>query len=177
MSGTKIKTDGLTLKADSWIKRKYSPKIKDAPKSPLTPEQKDYLKKHCWDKCFRAYKNRMLSSALISDFETKDDLVGEAWIAMGEILDRFDTSRCGEIAEYDVQGDKAPKTLEFYFNIYFSGRVNFMACESRTHKKSRNVQFSNQDIQEYEYNPVDEKAMSLFGSFINIIVFNARIKN
>lgn len=152
----------VKLKPDAWIKRKYSPKIKEAPKTPLTDEQKQYLRKMCWEKCYKAYKNRMMASALISDFETQEDLEGEAWIAMGEILDRFDTSKCGVIAQYDVQGNLAPKTLEFYFNNYFSGRVNFMACESRTHKKSRNVQFSSQDIQEYEYNPIDERSVTPF---------------
>jgi hypothetical protein len=153
----------LKLKADGWVKRKYSPKIKEAPKKPLTDEQKAYLRKTCWEKCYKAYKNRMMSSALISDFETQGDLEGEAWIAMGEILDRFDTSKCGQISEYDVEGPLASKTLEFYFNNYFSGRVNFMACESRTHKKSRNVQLSSsQEFQEFDYNPIDERSQTPF---------------
>ena len=150
----------LKLKPDAWVKRKYSPKIKEAPKKPLTDDQKAFLRTHCWEKCYKAYKNRMMSSALISDFETIEDLRGEAWIAMGEILDRFDLSRCGQVTEYDVEGPLASKSLEFYFNNYFSGRVNFMACESRTHKKSRNVQFSGQEIQEYEYNPIDDRSIT-----------------
>lgn len=152
----------IKLKPDAWIKRKYSPKIKEAPKKPLSQKQKEQLQKSCFTKCLKAYSNRMTSSALVSDFESREDLHSEAWIAMNEILNRFDLSKCGKVAKYDVPGDKNPKTLEFYFYNYFCGRVNFMACESRTHKKSRNVQFSSQEIDEYEYNPIDEKNPMIF---------------
>lgn len=147
----------IKLKPDLWVKRKYSPKIKDVPKNPLTPEQKIQLMKNCGEKCFKAYRNRMMASGLLSDFEDVNDLQGEAHIAMTEILNRFDTSRCGKIELYDTPGATNPKTLEFYFLNYFYGRVNFMACESRTHKKSRNVQSYTGDVFEEEYDPVDLK--------------------
>jgi hypothetical protein len=146
----------IKLKYDSWIKRKFSPKIKEAPKVPLDDKQKELILNKCWEKCYKAYRNRMTSSGLMSDFETQEDLVSEAWIAMNEIISRFDLSKCGEVSEYDVPGDDKPKTLEFYFLNYFYGRVNFMACEARTHKKSRNVHFSNSDFSEIEYAPVDD---------------------
>lgn len=146
----------LKLKYDSWIKRKFSPKVKEQPKLPLNEEQKKLILTKCWDKCYKAYRSRMISSGLISDFEEQNDLISEAWIAMNEIISRFDLSKCGEISEYDIPGDDKPKTLEFYFLNYFYGRVNFMACEARTHKKSRNVQFSNSEFSEIEYAPVDD---------------------
>lgn len=148
----------LKLKNDAWVKRKYNPKMKEAPSRPLTEKEKTRLRTNCWEKCYKAYRNRMMSSGLMSDFETQEDLQGEAWIAMNEILSRFDISRCGEVSEYDEPGDDKPKTLEFYFLNYFYGRVNFMACEARTHKKSRNVQYSASEISETEYNPIDETA-------------------
>ena len=148
----------LKLKQDGWIKRKYSPKIKENPVRPLTDEERTHIQVNCWEKCHRAYRNRMMASGLISDFETQDDLLGEAWIAMNEILDRFDLSRCGEVSQHDVPGGDKPKTLVFYFLNYFYGRVNFMACEARTHKKSRNVQSYGAEISETEYSPIDERA-------------------
>lgn len=163
----------MKLKPDAWVKRKYAPKIKELPKSPLTKKQKSRLSKNCWEKCYKAYRNRMVYSGLMSDFDEQSDLVGEAWIAMLEILNRFDTSKCGEIADYDVPGDKNPKTLEFYFLNYFYGRVNFMACESRTHKKSRNVGGStNQEIEEYEYNPIDESSYATHNSELSGVIMN-----
>jgi hypothetical protein len=145
------------LKPDMWVKRKYSPKIKDIPKNPLTEAQKQQLIKTCGEKCHKAYRNRMIGSGLLSDFEDAGDLQGEAHIAMNEILNRFDTSRCGKIEMYDTPGATNPKTLEFYFLNYFYGRVNFMACESRTHKKSRNVGSYAGEVFETEYDPVDPR--------------------
>jgi hypothetical protein len=154
-NGNNNNNGNMKLKPDAWIKRKYSPKIKEMPKKPLTDDEKKRLEKSCFEKCHKAYRNRMIHSGLISDFEEAGDLEGEAWIAMQEIMNRFDLSKCGIVAKHDTEGKTAPKTLEFYFLNYFYGRVNFMACESRTHKKSRNVQFSNSQYDEIEYNPVD----------------------
>jgi hypothetical protein len=147
----------MTLKPEGWVKRKYSPKIKEHPKRPLSPEQKKQLADQCTEKCWKAYRSRM-TQGLLSDFETSDDLRSEAYIAMIEILERFDLDQCGPIAEFDVPGKTSPKTLAFYFNVYFSGRVNFMACEARTHKKALNVQNTSSSVayNEVVYNPIDE---------------------
>jgi hypothetical protein len=148
--------NNMTLKPEGWVKRKYSPKIKEFPKRPLSKEQIDYLAKECEESCYKAYKSRM-TQGLLSDFEEVGDLKSEAYIAMLGILERFDLDQCGPIAEYDVPGKKSPKTLEFYFKVYFSGRVNFMACESRTHKKALNIQGSSSiEYNEVPYNPIDE---------------------
>jgi len=141
------------LKPDNWIKRKFCPKIKEFPKKPLTAEQKKRLKETTWDDCRKAYVSR-LSQGLLSDFEDKRDLVSEAFLAMDAILERFDVSYYeGKIAEFDVTGPTNPKTLEFFFVAYFQGRVNFIACESRSHKKTHNAGTSQELV---PYDPKSE---------------------
>lgn len=129
----------LQLKLDGWVPREPDRSARNIPTKPLTDELKKHLSEKCWKKCLQAYKKRMVSSALLSDFETHKDLDSEAYIAMWNILDKFDISKCGALAKFDVPGATNPKRLEFYFNNYFSGRVNFMACESRAAKKQRGV--------------------------------------
>ena len=143
------------LKLDNFVKREPDRSARNIPVQPLTAEEKKDLATKVWPKCLRAYKSRMRSSALLSDFESEDDLEGEAYIAMWNILDKFDTSKCGQIAKYDEEGKLAPKTLEFYFNTYFSGRVNFIACEARAGKKQRGVGPA-EALDDVSYDPEDE---------------------
>lgn len=144
----------LKLKLDGWVKRDPDRSARNIPGKQLTERQKQYLAKVCWVRCLRAYKNRMLSSALISDFETDKDLDAEAYIAMWNILNKFDISKCGLLAKYDVPGAKNPKTLEFYFVNYFYGRVNFIACEARAMKKQRGIGPVD-GVGEIAYDPMD----------------------
>lgn len=148
------------LKLDNFVKRSPDRSARNIPTQPLTEEQKNNLadiKGECWKKCRNAYVVRMKKSALLSDFEEDEDLVSEAYIAMWNILNKFDLSKCGEVAEYDVAGDKNPKTLEFYFYNYFSRRVNFIACESRQGKKQRGVGPAD-SMDEVNYNPADNES-------------------
>ena len=139
MSNNDGNGSSLLLKADNTILRYPDRSARNLPVDPLTKKEMDRLKEECWEKCRNAYIVRMTRSALISDFEQADDLIGEAWIFMENILGKFDKSKCGEIAEYDVEGKTAAKTLKFYFLNYYYGRVNFVACEARDFKKKRGV--------------------------------------
>jgi len=146
------------LKLDNFVKREPDRSARHVPVRPLSDEQKLSLsdeKGKVWTKCLKAYINRMRSSALLSDFESEEDLKGEAYIAMWNILDKFDLSKCGPIEKYDVEGKTAPKTLEFYFVNYFYGRVNFIACEARAGKKQRGVGPA-ETLDEVSYDPEDE---------------------
>lgn len=145
----------LRLKLDNYIKREPDRSARDIPTTPLTEEQKVYLSKVCWDKSKKAYLNRFRASALLSDFEVLEELEGEAYIAMWNILNKFDLAKCGKVQEFDEQGKTAPKTLEFYFNNYFSHRVNFIACEARTEKKKRGVGPA-ESLDDVVYNPEDD---------------------
>jgi hypothetical protein len=144
----------LKLKLDGWVKRDPDRSARNIPGKQLTEKQKQHLAKVCWIRCMRAYKNRMMASALISDFETDKDLDAEAYIAMWNILNKFDISKCGLIAKFDVPGAKNPKTLEFYFINYFYGRVNFIACEARAMKKQRGIGPAD-GLNEIAYDPAD----------------------
>jgi len=148
------------LKLDNHVKRAPDRKAREIPKKPLTDAQKAKLgdiKGTVWKKCLKAYVNRMRASALLSDYETEEDLFGEAYIAMWNILNKFDLAECGEVAEYDVEGPTAPKTLEWYFTVYFYSRVNFIACEARAAKKQRGIGPA-ESLDEISYDPEDEKA-------------------
>ena len=130
---------GMRLKSDNSILRYTDRSARNAPTEPLTEKEKKRLAENCWQKCLNAYKIRMIKSGLLSDYETPEDLEGEAYILMWNILNKFDKSKCGKISEFDEPGAKAPKTLEFYFKNYFYGRVNFTAAEARDYKKKRGV--------------------------------------
>lgn len=145
------------LKLDNYVKRSPDRDARNLPVRPLTEAQKKDLAIKCEERCKKAYVNRMMSSALVSDFETREDLVGEAYIAMWNILSKFDLSKCGPIAEFDEEGKTAPKTLEFYFINYFYGRVNFIACESRQSKKQRGVGPA-EGLDDVSYDPEDENS-------------------
>lgn len=148
------------LKLDNYVKRAPDRKAREIPKRPLTEAEKLKLADMngpVWKKCLKAYVNRMRASALLSDFETEQDLVGEAYIAMWNILNKFDLAECGEVAKYDVEGKTNPKTLEFYFVNYFYHRVNFIACEARAAKKQRGVGPA-ESLDEVSYDPEDEKS-------------------
>lgn len=129
----------MMLKPDNSILRYPDRGARDAPVDPLTEEELLFLSELTWTACKTAYKRRMISSALLADFEETTDLEGEAYIFMWNILKKFDKSKCGVIAEFDVPGATNPKTLEFYFKNYFYSRVNFVACEARDYKKKRGV--------------------------------------
>lgn len=149
----------LQLKLDGWVKRDPDRSARNIPIKPLTEAIKLHLSFSCWDKCLRAYKKRMISSALLADFETERDLNAEAYIAMWNILNKFDISKCGPLAKFDVPGQFKPKTLEFYFTVYFSGRVNFIACEARAMKKQRGVGPA-EGLTEIAYDPADHNSMT-----------------
>ena len=134
-NGNNSNSGSLRLKLDKTIKREPDRSARHIPVKKLTEAEKIKLADECFDKCLRAYKKRMMASALLADYEEHTDLDGEAWIAMWNILNKFDKSKCGPLAKFDVPGKTAPKTLKFYFLNYFYGRVNFIACEARAFKK------------------------------------------
>jgi hypothetical protein len=129
----------MLLKADNAVQRYPDRSARNPAVDPLTEKEKVHLREVCWEKCRNAYIVRMTSSALLSDYEVNDDLIGEAWIFMENILGKFDKSKCGEISDYDIEGKTASKTLKFYFQNYYYGRVNFVACEARDYKKKRGI--------------------------------------
>jgi hypothetical protein len=74
-------------------------------------------------------------------------------------MDKFDKTKCGKIQKYDEPGKDKPKSLEFYFLNYFYGRVNFMACDTRTDKRKRGMVGSQAtSMDEVAYNPEDRSA-------------------
>lgn len=149
----------LQLKLDGWVKREPDRSARNIPAKKLTQKMKEHIAQKCYTNCLRAYKKRMISSALLSDFETHKDLDAEAYIAMWNIIEKFDISKCGLIAKFDVPGATNPKTIEFYFNTYFSSRVNFIACESRAFKKQRGVGPTD-GLAEISYDAADHNVMT-----------------
>lgn len=137
MSNNDGSNSPMLLKADNGILRYPDRSARNEPVDPLTEAEKQHLRNTCWELCRNSYVLRMTKSALISDYEVAEDLVGEAWIFMENILSKFDKSKCGGIADFDEEGETAAKTLVFYFKNYYYGRVNFVACEARDYKKKR----------------------------------------
>lgn len=79
-----------TLKLDNWRKRSPDRGARGLPDEPLTEREIEYLSKVIYDKSFKAYKGRIVSSDLLSDFEEEGDTVGESYIFMRNILSKFD---------------------------------------------------------------------------------------
>jgi hypothetical protein len=146
----------MKLSYEVWFNRRYESNTKSAPKKPLTKKERDMLTQTCLKKCISAYISRMSASGLKSNLDSIDDLKSEAWIAMENIMDKFDKSKCGKITKYDEPGKDKPKSLEFYFTNYFYGRVNFMACDTRTVKQKRGmIGGTASSSDEITYNPAD----------------------
>jgi hypothetical protein len=162
---------GITLKPDMWIKRENSRGARHEVVKPLTDAQKKLVVDTVGEYCVRSYVNRMKSSALMSDFDEDGDLVGDGWEFLYNILGKFDLSKCGPIAEFDIQGDDQPKSIPWYFKTYFSGRINFNACEARTNKKNRNVGGPSDIFQEITYDEEDTQNVSEFNHEYDITGF------
>lgn len=147
----------MKLSLESYYGRRYESGTKNPPKKPLTKKERKMLTEACSKKCIAAYISRMTASGLVNPLDSIEDLKNEAWIAMGNIMDKFDKAKCGEITKYDVPGKDKPKSLEFYFLNYFYGRVNFMACDTRSEKKKRGMIGSKTaSTDEVVYNPKDD---------------------
>ena len=146
----------MKLKLDNSVTRENDRGTRNDPIKPLSPEQKQELIKNQWKNCKIAYVNRFKKSGLMADYETAQDLEGDAWIFFENILGKFDLSKYeGKISKnYDVEGDGKPKTLDFFFKNYFYNRINFTACESRTDKKLRGVGPA-EHMSEIVYDPED----------------------
>jgi hypothetical protein len=147
----------MKLSLETYYGRRFESATKNPPKKPLTKKEREYLVETCWKKCLSAYISRMTASGLLSGVDTLEDLKGEAWIAMTNIMDKFDKSKCGKIQKYDEPGKDKPKSVEFYFLNYFYGRVNFMAVDTRSEKKRRGMIGSqSSSVDEVVYNPEDK---------------------
>jgi hypothetical protein len=130
------------LKLDNTVLREPDRGTRNPPVSPLTEKEIQHLYETCWEKCRNGYCRRMKNSGLLSDWENPYDYgerEGEAYIFFMNILRKFDKSKCGQIADFDIEGAKNAKTLEFYFKNYFYQRINLVALEARKAKRSRGV--------------------------------------
>ena len=146
----------MKLSPEVWFNRRYESNTKTAPTKPLTKKERKMLTETCLKRCQAAYISRMTASGLKCNLDSVDDLKSEAWIAMENIMDKFDKSKCGKIVKYDKEGKDQPKSLEFYFINYFFGRVNFMACDTRTVKQKRGmIGGTSSSMDEISYNPAD----------------------
>lgn len=148
---------GMTLKPDAYIKIETNRGTREPVKKPLTEEQRQFLIDNYGKKAAFIFKYRYRKSALASDFDEDSDLLQYGWSFFYNILDKFDLAECGEIGEFDEPGADKPKTLIWYFNNYYSLRVNFAACESRNHKnnKHRKVGGPAEYFQEITYDEED----------------------
>ena len=127
------------LKQDRGLIRYPDRGARNEPVEPLTKKDKKQLEENVWEWCRNGYVRRLIKSGLLADYDEIQDLEGEAYIFFHNIMGKFDKSKCGKIQEFDEEGDDKGKTLEFYFKAYFSGRINFVACEVRDQKKKRGI--------------------------------------
>lgn len=164
----------MKLSPETFYVRRYESKTNERPDKPLTDKEREYLTKTCLKKCISSYVARMTGSGLVSGTDTINDLPGEAFIAFKNIMDKFDKSKCGKIQKYDVPGKTNPKSLEFYFYTYFCGRVNWMACDTRTEKKKRGMVGSSGSLNEIMYNPEDPTSDPERSHSLDAIVFLER---
>lgn len=127
------------LKQDRGLIRYPDRGARNEPVDPLTEKEMARLEENIWEYCRNSYVRRLIKSGLLADYDEIQDLEGEAYIFFYNIMSKFDKSKCGKIQEFDEEGKDKGKTLEFYFKTYFSGRINFVACEVRDQKKKRGI--------------------------------------
>ena len=147
------------LKLDNTVLREPDRGTRNKPDDPLTDKEIKHLYETCWIKCRNGYCRRMKTSGLLSDWENPYDFTereGEAYIFFMNIMKKFDKSKCGEIADFDIQGKTNAKTLEFYFKNYFYQRINLVALEARKAKKNRGIGGVGEAIAEITYDEQSE---------------------
>jgi hypothetical protein len=149
----------MKLALETYYGRRYESSTKNKPKKPLTKKERERLYEVLHKQCVAAYISRMTKSGLMSGVDSIHDLTGEAYIAIQNIMDKFDKARCGKIQKFDEEGSDKPKSLEFYFLTYFQGRVNWMAVDTRNEKKKRGMIGSQANSnEEVSYNPEDRSS-------------------
>lgn len=88
----------------------------------LSNDEKLAISQALWTHCLKHYKERMRASGLVAKFETEEDLEGEAYIAMWNVLNKFD------------QKDESNKFEEF--KEFYNERVAFIADSALESKRS-----------------------------------------
>ena len=132
--------DTSSFKREHFFVRRYDQNSKKKPKRSLTKSQKKHLFEKCRAKAVRAYVTRMRASGLIADCDEIEDIEQEAIIALYKALNRFDVSKMGRLAKNKneaKQGANKPKSLDFYFMVYFYNSVNMLAADAATQKWRR----------------------------------------
>lgn len=155
---------GMKLKLDNHIKRDPDRSARNIPVSPLSDNEKAYLSSICHNKCLRAYKSRMLASALLGDYETDKDLDGEAFIAMWNIIHKFDTSKCGKITGFvlvDKKGKKTEKKMDEWISL--GAKIHF---RQKGEFQMMYLTYKGQELKTYDV-PGQKKPKSLEFYFTN----------
>lgn len=161
--------DGLSssMMIDSHFDRKYDSKVKNAPKTPLTKGERDYLKMINFERCRNAYVRRMYSSGHVDkNNEIKSDLIGEAFILMENILNKFDKSKfkskiTGLVYINPKTGKKTEKSVE-----------QWLQKGAKLNPKNNSLEYNSVSLKEYDI-PGKSKKKSL--SFYFILFFNQGI--
>lgn len=99
----------------------------------LNASQKLHLATSCRQKCLDTYYQRMRSAKLLANSESDDEWKKEAELFMWNILNKFDPSGIRLLSKERITN----QSLEFSFNSYFAGRLNFLVSEALRVKRLR----------------------------------------
>ena len=139
------------LKIHDGIRRPIRNRVTE-PLAPLTNKEKEYLLDNTLKKVINAYRNRILRSSLLGNFEEVEDLNSEAVLFFYSMLGKFDKNNCGPISEKDESHFGEARTLSFYFLNYCYGRINFVAAEARDTRRRTGGTFGILNSNEQELN-------------------------
>lgn len=151
------------LSLDSWISRGVDRKRRKPPEVPLTEEEKERLKVNCRKYCESSLVSRCLHSGLMGT-DVIGDVVQESYILLCDLLEKFDKKFYKDkIGDEDCDGKTASKTLEFYFENYYSQRVNLIAVECRKQKKLKGIGPRSIPV-DISYDEVSEQSFGVFNT-------------
>lgn len=151
------------LSIDNTINRILERETRNPPKSPLNNEEKQRLITNCTSYCHNSYYVRIVKTGLMGTDE-HEETVSESFIFMNSMLEKFDKhyylDKISMNGEGDVNGKKEKKTLEFFFETFFSHRLNLLAIEIRREKKLKGIGPRNTPM-DISYDEVEENSFDL----------------
>lgn len=165
------------LSLDNTINRILERETRNPPKSPLNEEEKQRLIANCTNYCHNAYYVRIVKTGLMGTDEN-EETVSESYIFMNSMLEKFDKhyylNKISLNGEGDVDGKKEKKTLEFYFETFFSHRLNLLAIEIRREKKLKGIGPRSMPM-EITYDEVDENSFDSSEESESLILIKEKI--
>lgn len=135
------------LKFDDYVTRPFHNGTQKKPKKPLSKRQKDMIIKLKGVELFSAFLSILAEKGLIPEDEhstllmEEHPLFGEFIATFHGACEKFDlaTKDPKKIAKKDHQGANAPKTIGFYFFVFYRSHLHFILKPATEKRKLLNL--------------------------------------